>query len=479
MDSKNEKNEVLMNMEKILWGGALSANQTEGAWKEDGRGACLADILPSGFQRFHAYDHLKETLEKEYEYYPSHQGIDFYHRYKEDIDLLKELGINALRISISWTRLFPTGEEETALAKGLAYYDSLIAYMIQAGIEPIITINHFDTPLFLIKKYGGWKNKKLIDCYYRFAKTIIDRYHSQVRYWITFNEINMVLHVPALGGCMVEKDANQESFDAAHNQCLASALITKYVHDTYPNLQMGCMLAAGTVYPYTCAPADVLAAQEKNRESYLFIDVQSRGYYPSYTQSFCKKRNIQFSLNKEDKEILKNGTVDYIAFSYYSSRLTSADPEVMKQLKDGNAFSTLPNPYLKESQWGWIVDPQGLLITMNDLYDRYQKPLFIVENGLGAKDTLENGCVEDDYRIEYTKEHIAAMKQAIEEGVPVIGYLSWGIIDLISSSTGQMSKRYGFVYVDKDDQGNGSLKRYPKKSYDWYKSVIESNGDGL
>lgn len=463
----------------FLWGGAIAANQTEGAWNQNGRGMCLADILPSGTQRYYAYDHIKETMEMNYTYYPSHEAIDFYNRYPEDIAMLKDMGIKALRTSISWTRLFPTGEEKEALQEGLTYYDNLFSKMKEAEIEPIITINHFDMPLFLLKKYGGWKNRKVIECYLRFAKTIIDRYYKQIRYWITFNEINMVLHVPALGGCIAEKNGAQESFDSAHNQCIASALITKYVHQMYPDLQMGCMLAAGTVYPNTCAPKDVLAAQEKNRETYLFIDVQSRGAYPAYTESFCRKKGIDFTLTQEDRSILSQGTVDFIAFSYYSSRLTSADPEVMKQLQEGNAFSTLPNPYLNESQWGWIVDPLGLHITMNDLYDRYQKPLFIVENGLGAKDILENGTVEDDYRIEYGREHIQAMKEAIDEGVPVIGYLSWGIIDLVSSSTGQMSKRYGFIYVDKDDQGNGTLNRFPKKSYKWYQKVIASNGAEL
>ncbi len=470
----------MMKMEKdFLWGGAIAANQTEGAWDADGRGKCLADILPAGVSRYYAYDHVKEAMETDYGYYPSHEAIDFYHRYPEDIRLLKEMGIKALRLSVSWPRLFPTGEEEEPVKEGLSYYDALFAELEKAGIEPVVTINHFDTPLALLKKYGGWKDRRLIGCYLRFAETIVDRYSSQVKYWITFNEINMVLHVPALGGCVTEEDTAQESFDAAHNQCLASALITAYAHDKHPDLKMGCMLAAGTVYPNTCAPADVLAAQEKNRENYLFIDVQSRGEYPAYTESFCRKRNITFTLSDEDRNILKNGAVDFVAFSYYSSRLTSADPEVMKKLKDGNAFSTLPNPYLKESQWGWTIDPEGLHITMNDLYDRYQKPLFIVENGLGAKDELLDGTVEDDYRIEYTREHIRAMKAAMEEGVPVIGYLTWGIIDLVSSSTGQMSKRYGFIYVDRDDQGQGTLSRYPKKSYYWYRRVIAANGEEL
>ena len=467
-------------MEKdFLWGGAIAANQTEGAWDVDGRGKSLSDILPAGVSRFYAYDHLKEAMETDYGYYPSHDAIDFYHRYPEDIKLLKEMGIKALRMSISWPRLFPTGEEEQPVMKALSYYDDLFLELKKAGIEPVVTINHFDTPLALLKKYGGWKNRHLIECYLKFAKTIIDRYNEKVKYWITFNEINMVLHVPALGGCVVEENEKQESFDAAHHQCIASAMITSYVHEHYKNLQMGCMLAAGSVYPNTCAPADILAAQEKNRENYIFIDVQSRGEYPSYTKSFCNKRNITFKPSKEDQKILKDGAVDFVAFSYYSSRLTSADPKVMEQLKDGNAFSTLPNPYLKESQWGWTIDPEGLHITLNDLYDRYQKPLFIVENGLGAKDEFVNDTVEDDYRIEYAKEHIKAMKDAIEEGVPVIGYLTWGVIDLVSSSTGQMSKRYGFIYVDRDDKGNGTLKRYPKKSYNWYQKVIATNGEGL
>lgn len=461
----------------FLWGGALAANQAEGAWDADGRGMCLADVLPAGRKRFKAYDDPKEAFETDFGYYPSHMAIDFYHRYPEDIALLKELGIRALRTSISWPRLFPTGEEEKPSERGLAFYDKLFEELKDAGIEPVITINHFDTPLELLKKYGGWQDRRLIDCYIRFAKTILDRYHSYVRYWITFNEINMVLHVPALGGCIVEHDEKKETFLSAHHQCVASAMITQYAHENYPEVRMGCMLAAGSVYPNTCAPEDVLAAQEKNRENYLFIDVQCQGSYPVYAESFCRKRGFPFNISKEDADILAKGAVDFVSFSYYSSRLTSADPEVMGQLKEQNAFASLPNPYLKESEWGWAVDPMGLHITMNDLYDRYRKPLFIVENGLGAKDVLlPDKTVEDDYRISYMREHIRAMEDAMDEGIPVIGYLSWGIIDLVSSSTGQMSKRYGVIYVDRDDDGNGTFERYKKKSFGWYQKVIASNG---
>lgn len=467
--------------DNFLWGGAIAANQTEGAYDENGKGLCLADILPAGKKRFYAYDHLKETLETTYDYYPSHEAIDFYHRYKEDIKLLKELGIKCLRTSISWSRIFLTGEEDEPNEDGLRFYDDLFNELKENGIEILVTINHFDTPIALAKKYGGWKNNKLIDCYVKYSKVILDRYHDKVKYWITFNEINMVLHVPALGGCViVEDNEKQESFEAAHNQCVASAIVTKYAHRLDSSIMIGCMLAAGTVYANTCAPEDVLEAQKKNRENYLFIDVQSRGAYPAYTKQLLNEAGIALEVSKEEEEILKEGTIDYIAFSYYSSRLTSADPEVMKSLKDGNAFSTLPNPYLKESEWGWTVDPLGLRITMNELYDRYQKPLFIVENGLGAKDVVEeDGSINDDYRIAYGREHIKEALNAVSDGVDLIGYLSWGIIDLISSSTGQMSKRYGFIYVDKDDDGKGTLERKKKKSFDWYKNVIKSNGKNL
>ncbi|MCI8559146.1 MAG: 6-phospho-beta-glucosidase [Lachnospiraceae bacterium] len=468
-----------MKQRKFLWGGAIAANQCEGAYLADGKGESVIDVLPAGKKRFEAMADLKKTLEMDYGYYPSHEGIDFYHHYKEDIALFAEMGFRALRISISWPRIFPTGEDKEPNEKGLRFYDSLFTELKKYAIEPVVTINHFDTPLALVKKYGGWRDRKVIDAYLRYCQVIFERYRDDVTYWITINEINMVLHIPAMGaGLLLEKGENEEQvkYQAAHYQLLASAGAVKLGKEINPKFQFGCMLAAGQVYPNTCDPLDVLESQKRNREHYFFIDVQARGAYPSYSKRLFNENGINLDITEEDKKLLAENTVDYISFSYYSSRLTSADKELMKKATAGNAFATLKNPYLRESEWGWTIDPVGLRITMNELYDRYQKPLFIVENGLGAFDQMkEDGQVEDDYRIDYLQQHIDQMKEAIEDGVELLGYLAWGCIDLVSASTGEMSKRYGFIYVDREDDGSGSLKRYKKKSFDWYKKIINQN----
>lgn len=467
----------------FLWGGALSANQAEGAYDVNGRGLNLADILPSGKKRYQAYDQdILKTYQTDYGYYPNRKGIDFYHKYPEDIQLLKELGIKALRISISWTRIFPTGEEIEPNEEGLKYYDHLIDLLLEKKIEPIVTINHFDTPLSLSIKYGGWRDRRVVDCYKNFCEVLFKRYKGKVRYWITINEINMILHVPSLGGVIRFKEGEnieQIKYQAAHHQLLASAWACKIGHMVDKENKLGCMLAAGEVYPKTCDPVDIYEAQKKNRENYMFIDVQVFGKYPSYAYKIFKDKKIELNISKSDQELLENNTVDFVSFSYYSTNVASGYKENYKDIRQNNAFSSLPNPYLKETKWGWTIDPLGLKITLNELYDRYRIPLFIVENGIGAKDIFDHGIIDDDYRIEYMQQHIKAMKDAVEEGVDLMGYLLWGCIDIVSSSTGQMSKRYGVIYVDLDDEGKGTLKRYKKKSFDWYKQVIESNGECL
>lgn len=470
--------------ENFLWGGAVAANQCEGAYLEGGKGLSPVDILPGGIPvRKEALADVRKTIETTYDYYPSHVSIDFFHRYKEDIKLFKEMGFKCLRTSICWARVFPNGDDLEPNEEGLKFYDSLIDELIKNGIEPVITINHFDTPLELTKKYGGWKNRKLIEFYTRYCEVLFNRYKGKVKYWMTFNEINMILHIPSFGGGLVFEDGeNREQcmYQGAHYQLVASALATKIGHEIDPENMIGCMLAAGTVYPNTCHPNDILIAQAANRENYFFIDVQSKGEYPRYSERLFEEMGIKLDITDEDRKILKQNTVDYIGFSYYSSRLKSADPEVMKNIKPGNAFKTLGNPYLKESEWGWTIDPVGLRVTMNDLYDRYGKPLFIVENGLGAVDKVEaDGSINDDYRIEYLKLHIEQMKEGIKDGVELIGYTPWGCIDLVSAGTGQMSKRYGFIYVDKNDNGVGTLERSRKKSFYWYKDVIAANGENL
>ena len=469
--------------EDFLWGGALAANQCEGAYNEGGRGLANIDLIPHGKDRFPVMSgdiHLDDINDGHY--YPGLKGIDFYHTYKEDIALFAEMGFKTLRISIAWSRIYPKGDETEANAEGLEFYRDLFMECKKYGMEPLVTIAHFDVPMHLVQNYGSWRNPALIDFYLRYATTLFTEYKGLVKYWLTFNEINMILHAPFVGaGLRFEEgdDRTKIQYLAANNQLIASAKVTKAAREISDDFMIGCMLAAGSVYPNTCNPEDVFKALNKDRENYFFIDVQARGYYPSYAIKEFERLGIEFNNSEEDIKTMRENTVDFISFSYYASRLTSADPEVNKETA-GNIFATLKNPYLKASEWGWQIDPLGLRITMNSLYDRYQKPLFIVENGLGAKDELVNGTVEDDYRIDYLKQHIQALKDAVEiDGVDLLGYTSWGPIDIVSASTGEMSKRYGFIYVDKDDAGNGSMERYKKKSFFWYKKVIETNGEEL
>lgn len=468
----------------FLWGGAVAANQCEGGYLEGNKGLATIDVVPVGKDRFPVMLGKMKMFECDNEhYYPSHEAIDFYYNYKEDIALLAEMGFKTFRLSIAWTRIFPNGDDASPNEEGLKFYDNVFDECKRYGIEPLVTIAHFDVPMNLVKTIGGWKNRKMVDYYIKYCKVIFNRYREKVRYWLTFNEINMLIHLPFVGAGLVFEEGEDEQaikYQAAHHQLVASAKATKIAHEINPDFKIGCMLAAGNTYANTCAPQDVWKSMEKDRENYLFIDVQSRGEYPNYAKKMFERMNIEIRVEYGDEEILKENTVDFISFSYYSSRLTSADPEINAETA-GNVFATLKNPYLNASEWGWQIDPLGLRITLNSLYDRYQKPLFIVENGLGAVDSPdENGNIADDYRIEYLRDHIKAMKDAVnEDGVELIGYTTWGCIDLVAASTGQMKKRYGFIYVDKDYDGNGTLERRRKKSFYWYKEVISSNGEKL
>lgn len=468
----------------FLWGGATAANQCEGGYNEGGRGLANVDVTPHGKDRYPVLAGKMKMLELDNEhYYPALKSIDMFHHFREDIKLFGEMGFKTYRLSIGWTRIFPNGDELEPNEEGLKFYEELFKECHKYGIEPLVTITHFDCPIHLIKEYGGWRNRKLIEFYQRLVTVLFNRYKGLVNYWLTFNEINMILHAPFIGGGIVFEPGDNEAqikFTAAHNQLVASAYATKIAHEIDPNNKVGCMLAAGNYYPYTCHPEDVFKAMNLDRENYFFIDVQSRGEYPKYALKQLEREKIDVGMTEEDKKVLKENTVDFISFSYYSSRTASADPEVNKTT-GGNIFASVKNPYLKASEWGWQIDPLGLRITMNMLYDRYQKPLFIVENGLGAKDTLtENGEVIDDYRIDYLRAHIKSFMDAVElDGIELWGYTPWGCIDLVSAGTGEMSKRYGFIYVDRDDAGNGSLKRSKKKSFTWYKNVISSNGENL
>lgn len=468
----------------FLWGGATAANQCEGAFNLDGRGLANVDLVPSGQNRFpvmQGIDHRNEFRTDEY--YPAKIGIDMYHHYKEDIALFAEMGFKTYRLSIAWSRIFPKGDESEPNEKGLQFYESIFKECQKYGIEPLVTIAHFDCPLHLTQEYGAWKNRKMVDFYLKLCETIFTRYKGMVRYWLTFNEINALLFGPFLAaGLQIESGENstQIKYQAAHHQLLASALATKLAHEIDPTNQIGAMLAGGNFYPYSCDPEDVWESINKDRESYFFIDVQSRGEYPNYALTELSRQGINLPIKEGDLSILKEHTVDFISFSYYSSKVATANKELLDSTS-GNMFMGIKNPHLQESEWGWQIDPLGLRITLNQLYDRYQKPLFIVENGLGSIDKLdENGEINDDYRIAYLSAHIKSMIDAVEiDGVDLMGYTSWGCIDLVSASTGEMSKRYGFVYVDLDDKGNGTLERKKKKSFDWYRQVISSNGADL
>ncbi|KFN90451.1 6-phospho-beta-glucosidase [Tetragenococcus muriaticus] len=468
----------------FLWGGATAANQCEGGYNEGGRGLANVDVVPNGPDRAEIIAGHKKMFDFDNEHhFPAKVGIDMYHRYKEDIALFGEMGFKTYRLSIAWTRIFPNGDETEPNEEGLQFYEDLFNECHKYGIEPLVTITHFDCPMHLIKEYGGWRNRKMITFYERLCRTLFNRYKGLVKYWLTFNEINMILHAPFMGaGLYFEEGENEEQvkYQSAHHELVSSAIATKIAHEVDPKNQVGCMLASGSYYPYNCRPEDVFESRKKDRESYFFIDVQSRGEYPAYFLKDLERRGIEIEMEEGDKEILKENTADFISFSYYSSRVATNDPVLLKQTQ-GNIFASVENPYLDSSEWGWQIDPLGLRITMNDIYDRYQKPLFIVENGLGAIDQPdEAGYVEDDYRIDYLAKHIQAMKDAVEiDGVDLMGYTSWGCIDLVSAGSGEMKKRYGFIYVDLDNEGNGTLDRSKKKSFDWYKKVIASNGEDL
>lgn len=456
--------------ENFLWGAAISANQAEGA---KDRGFSVVDYLPYGKERFKVMSEPSKYIDGEYSFYPSRKGVRFYENYKEDIELLSNMNINSLRLSISWPRLFPKGIEEKPDEKAVAYYDDVIDRILAKKMTPIVTMSHFDTPYYLAKQINGWASREMIDHFVKYAKFLLEHFRGRIQYWIPFNEINMILHLPYVGGGLIDFDLKNQQliYQAIHHQLVANAMVVKLAHEIDSNNRIGCMLAGGDCYPYSCNPEDAWLSVQMNRNSYMFIDVQARGYYPSYALSMFKQKNIQIDETDVDCEILKN-TVDFVSFSYYNSRVCKSDADAVK-LTAGNIFQSIENPYLKSSEWGWQIDPVGLRITMNQLYDRYQKPLLIAENGLGAKDIVEDGKVHDPYRIDYLKQHIHSMKQAMEDGVECIGYMPWSAFDLISASTGQMSKRYGFVYVDADDEGKGTYKRICKDSYYWYQEYLK------
>ncbi|WKD59612.1 family 1 glycosylhydrolase [Corynebacterium caspium] len=483
----------------FLWGGAISANQAEGAYDVDGRGLTKADVITGGartVERKITYIDSSgqpgELRNKRADippgathavlpgyYYPSHEAIDFYHRYQEDIALFGKLGFKTFRLSISWSRIFPNGDETVPNAAGLEFYRKVFQECHKYGIEPLVTLSHFDTPLYLEEKYGGWNNRQMIDFYIHFAKTCFQEYRGLVKYWISFNEINHPLMIAELFREENEKAQFQAIYQQLHYQFVASARAVQLAHQIDPENTVGCMVAGVTFYPGTPDPEDIL----HNRymwENIIYYcgDVQCRGKYPSYAKRLWDKYEVQLDISAKDLEDLAAGTVDMYTFSYYMSSIVTTHPN--DDVVSGNYSSGVRNPYLEYSQWGWALDPKGLRYLIEKLYDRYSLPLMVVENGLGAVDEpAPDGTINDPYRIAYLQAHIQEMAAAIAHGAEVIGYTAWGCIDIISSSTGEMTKRYGLIYVDKDDVGNGTLERRPKQSFYWYQKVIASNGADL
>lgn len=474
----------------FLWGGATAANQYEGAYNEGGKGLSTADMVKFIPKEERTSDHSLDVTRQEIEdilegkikaTFPKRFGTDFYHRYKEDIALMGEMGFKVFRLSLNWARIFPNGDDKIPNEEGLKFYDSVFDECLKHGIEPLVTLSHYETPLNLTLKYNGWADRQTIDFFLNYAETVFKRYKNKVNYWLTFNEINVMTLSPYTGGGVLTEEADNPpelSYQAVHHQFVASALTTKLARDINPEFQIGCMLARMATYPETNNPRDILKAQEQNQLNLFFTDVHARGEYPSYMDRYFEENEISIKKERGDDEILKQYTVDFISFSYYMSLSVSADPD--KEEVSGNFLGGIKNEYLETSDWGWQIDPEGLRWTLNDFYTRYGLPLFIVENGLGAYDKLEeDGTVHDDYRIEYLEKHIEQMKEAVKDGVDLMGYTSWGCIDLVSASTSEMSKRYGYVYVDQDDYGKGSLDRYKKDSFYWYKKVIKTNGEDL
>ncbi|AVK63953.1 beta-glucosidase [Lactobacillus sp. CBA3606] len=476
----------------FLWGGAIAANQVEGAWNVDGKGLSVADVATYK-PKVDVQDYRKQVgvttadiemalKTKHVEDYPKRRGIDFYHRYSEDLALFHEMGFKTLRLSIAWTRIFPTGEEDEPNAAGLAYYKAIFAKMHTYQIEPIVTLSHYEMPLALATKYNGWADRRVIDLFVKFCKACFKAFQTDVKYWLTFNEIDSVTRHPfTSAGIIPDQTANllQTEYQAFHHQFVASALVTKACHEIIPGSQVGCMLTKLTDYPNSSDPRDVLASFNKNTMNYFPADVQVFGEYPELVLNYFKTNQIEIKLAPDDLAILKANPVDFVSFSYYMSMVSSYDQNNLT-LTTGNTVVGGKNPHLDVTEWGWTVDPTGLQISLLQLYDRYHKPLMIVENGMGAKDVLTaTHEVHDDYRINYFRAHFQAMIKAVDAGVDLLGYTSWAPIDLVSASTSQMSKRYGFIYVDEDDLGHGTLRRYRKDSFAWYQKVIRTNGADL
>jgi len=469
----------------FLWGGAVAAHQIEGGWNEGGKGPSIADVMTAGDNKTHTPRRITDGI-LEGENYPNHEASDFYHHYKEDIALMAEMGFKCFRTSIAWTRIFPRCDEETPNEEGLKFYDDVFDECLKYGIEPVVTLAHFEMPYTLAKEYGGFMNRKAIDFFVKYATVVFERYKHKVKYWMTFNEINNQAeptphHLIQEGALLVsnEDDLEYMMYQSAHFELVASAKAVKVAHEINPDMMVGCMIAMCPVYPASCKPNDIFAAQRFMQGKYWFTDVHAKGTYPRWLTTKWARKGWTFDITEEDLQILKEGIVDYIGFSYYMSFAVEARED--NPYYDYREGDFIRNTNLKASDWGWQIDPTGLRYALNWFTERFDQPMMIVENGFGAYDKIEeDGMIHDDYRIDYLRSHIKAMIESVEyEGTDLLGYTMWAPIDIVSASTGEMEKRYGFIYVDKDNEGNGTLERARKKSFYWYKRVIETNGEDL
>ncbi len=484
----------------FYWGGATAANQYEGAWNKDGKKDSIADHFVLGSRaeprRFTAEINPEEV-------YPSHKASDFYHHYKEDIALFAEMGFKMFRMSINWTRIFPNGDDEQPNQKGIEFYRNVFQELKKYGIEPLVTLSHYELPYHLSEKYDGWTDRKCIDFYLNYCEVVFREYKGLVKYWLTFNEINStilkgngyfsagiqsvkskdqgagVTPDKTTDSAETDKEDMNKQYNALHHKLVASAKAVQLAHKLDESYRVGCMIGGICQQPLTCHPDDIVLSQKERQHIFYFCsDVQVRGAYPGYIQRFFDENSITIQFAEDDQTILKEGCVDFYSFSYYSTGCVTVDTEVRKA--SGNLIFGAANPYLNTSEWGWQIDPKGLRYFLNEIYDRYQIPIMVVENGLGQEDKLEEDkSVHDPYRIEYMKQHIEQMAEAIADGVELIAYTPWGCIDIVAASTGEMKKRYGLIYVDADDYGNGTYNRYRKDSFYWYKKVIASNGEEL
>lgn len=477
----------------FLWGGAIAASQADGAYDKGKKGLDTQDLryFDANWDKEQrtvnrninmTSERFEEALSaQDNTHYPFRWAIDFYDNYKEDLALFEELGLNVFRTSISWSRIFPNGDDEMPNQEGIQFYVDLFSECKKRGMKVFATILHYNIPVNLVTKYGGWKNRQTIDFYVKYAKTLFKHLGNLVDYWLPFNEINCARFNPYNGCCLIkdqEEDHDSAIFQCTHHQFLANALTVEAAHEMLPGSMLGGMIARFTTYPATPKPEDVMqTVLDENYKNYFYLDVMAHGEYPSYTKRMFKDLNITIKVEDGDDVILKKGKVDFIAFSYYMSMVATTNTTHEKT--SANLVTGNKNPYLKTSEWGWQIDPIGLRITLNDMYDRYRLPLFIAENGLGATDIVEDDKIHDDYRINYLREHVRQMDEAIQDGVDLIGYTMWGIIDIVSCGTIEMSKRYGVIYVDRDEEGNGSNRRIKKDSFTWYQKCINSNGTDI